>query len=420
MASREDNPIWLDAKNIISTLFHDQTKDDWLKLEQREVIKTPSDAGIKDFIVKECCEIRAELQKGFNHIFEQTHVDTFWEDLVFKLKRAGGIHPVASRKRQNEDQLVASMIHPTLKKVVDSISIIPGISKCTNCNGQQPEGNGAVSSHSLIQDKIKTGNASGKPASVDATIQISNGKCTNCNGQQPERNGAVSAHLVIQDEIKTGNKSGKPPSVDATIQISDGVNFYVLIPVEIKVEIKKQDLYQIAAYMTKMSTAKELEKKVVIGIIMDKEFFKLVFSPYFFFDKAEPVPLPIVYISPLIRWKESSPQTLLSVVPAALLVIACTCYYQRDKIKCDEEKIDSEVLQIARKLSENRHIIKPILSIHDDVLVMVDGLLQISQKQQKDIVDLKTEIEDLKKQLHIKQNGALTDSQGSSTSLTTT
>ena len=412
MASREDNPIWLDAKNSISTLFHDH---DWLKLEQREVIKTPSDAGIKDFIVNECCEIRAELQKGFNHIFEQTHVDTFWEDLVFKLKRARGIHPVASRKRQNEDQLVASMIHPTLKEVVDSISIIPGISKCTNCNGQQPEGNGAVSSHSLIQDKIKTENASGtEPASLDATIQISNGKCTNCNGQQPERNGTVSAHLVIQDEIKTGNASGKLPSVDATIQISDGVNFYVLIPVEMKVEMKKQHQYQIAAYVTKMSTAKELEKKVVIGIIMDKEFFKLVFSPYFFFDKAEPVPLPIVYISPLIRWRESSPQTLLSVVPAALLVIACTCYYQRDKIKCDKEEIDSEVLQVARKLSENRHIIKPIPSIRDD------DVLALLQKQQKDIVDLKTKVKDLEKQLHVKQNGALTDSQGSSTSSTTT
>ena len=458
MASREDNPIWLDAEETIRTLFHDRADNDWLRLEQKRVIQTPSKAVIEDFDVKECCEIRAELQKGFKHIFEHTHVNTFWEDLVFKLKRAGGIHPVASRKRQNEDQLVASMIHPTLKKVVNSISIIPGISKCTNCNGQQPEGNGAVSSHSIIQDKIKTGNASGKPASVDATIQISNGKCTNCNGQQPERNGAVSSHsliedkiktgsasekpasarddtiqisngkctncngqqlerngavsshLVIQDEIKTGNTSGKPPSVDATIQISDGVNFYVLIPVEIKVEIKEQHQYQIAAYVTKMSTAKELENKVVIGILMDKEFFKLVFSPYK--SKTKAIPLPIVYVSPLIRWKESSPQTLLSVLPAALLVIACTCYFRLDRIECDE---DLQILQIAGKLLENRHKIKPI---QDDVLVMVDDLLKISQKQQKDIAVLQTEIEDLKKQ--IKQNGALTDSQGSSTSSTTT
>ena len=365
MASRKDNPIWLGAKETIRTLFHDQADNDWLKLEQTKVIETPSDARKKDFIVKECCEIRAKLQEGFEHIFEHSHIDTFWEDLVFKLKRAGGIHPVATRKRQNEDQLVASMIHPTLKKVVDSISIIPG--KCTN-------------------------------------------------GQRPES--TVSSHLVIQDEIETGNPSDNPPAVDATIQISDGKNFYVLIPVEIKVEIKKQHQYQIAAYVTKMSTAKELENKVVIGILMDKEFFKLVFSPYK--SNAKAVPLPIVYVSPLIRWKESSPQTLLSVVPAALLVIACTCYYQRDRIDYVEEKIpvNSQVLQIADDLSKNRHIIKPILSIHDDALVMVDGLLQISQKQQKDIVDLKTEIDDLKKQLHIKQNGALTDSQGSSTSST--
>ena len=366
MASREDNPIWLDAKEIISALFHDQNKDDWLKLEQRKVIQTPSSAGTKDFIITDCCEVRAQLQEGFEHIFEDSHVNTFWEDLVFKLKRAGGIHPFATRKRQNEDQLVASMILPTLKKVVDSISIIP----------------------------------------VKRT-----------NGQQPVS--AVSSHVIIQDEIETGNASGKSPAVDATIQISDGKNFYVLIPVELKVEIKKQHQYQIAAYVTKMSTAKELENKVMIGILMDKDFFKLIFSPYK--SNAKAVPLPIVYVSPLIRWKESSPQTLLSVIPAALLVIACTCYYQRDRIDYVEEKIpvDSQILQIAEELSKNRHIIKPIL-IPDDVSVTNDALLQIVQKQQKAIVNLETKIEDLQKQLHIKHNGVLTDSQGSNTSSTTT
>ena len=77
MALREDNPIWLDAKETICTLFHDQADSDWLKLEQRKLIPTPSRASIEDFNVKECCEIRAELQKGFNHIFEHTHVNTF-------------------------------------------------------------------------------------------------------------------------------------------------------------------------------------------------------------------------------------------------------------------------------------------------------------------------------------------------------
>jgi hypothetical protein len=377
MTSREDNPILLVAEETISTLFH---RDDWIRLEQTSWIPTPSSATTGDFNVKQCCKIREELHEGFKHIFEHSfHVDTFWEDLVFKLKRAGGIHPVATRKRQNEEYLVTSLIYPTLKKVVDSISIIPG--KCTKCtNGQQPLA----------------------------------GECT--NGHRP--GGAVSSHLVIQDEIRIGNASGRPPAVDATIQISDGKNYNVLVPVEVKVDIQQNHQYQIAAYVIKMSTAKELENKVVIGIIMDKENFHLVFSPYFFFNesKAEPVPLPIVYISPMIMWKESAPQTLLSVAPAALLVIACTCYFQLDRIKCDEEKIDPQVLKIARQLCENRHKIKPI---HDDALVTVDDLLQISQKQQKEITDLKTEVEELKKQqVHLKQNGALADSQSSTSSTT--
>ena len=354
MASREDSPIWLDAEETIRTLFHDQADNDWLRLEQRMLIPTPSKAAAENFNIKECCEIRAKLQEGFSHIFEHSHVSTFWEDLVFKLKRAGGIHPVATRKRQNEEQLVTSMIYPTMKKVVDSISIIPG--KCTN----------------------------------------------GLNAQRPE--GVVSSHLVIQDEIKMGNSSGQSPAVDAMIQISDGNDCKVLIPVEVKVEIEEKHLYQVAAYVTKVSTAKELEKKVVIGIIIDKEFFKLVFSPYYFFDetKGEPVPLPIVYVSPLIQWKETSPQTLLSIVPAALLVIACTCYFQLERIECDTKDIDSQVLDVARKLFKTRHEVKPILSADK---ITFDDLLQFSKQQQNEIKILKDKLDALEEKIHPKQNG---------------
>ena len=235
------------------------------------------------------------------------------------------------------------------------------------------------------------------------SISIIPGKCTNgLNAQRPE--GVVSSHLVIQDEIKMGNSSRQPPAVDAMIQISDGNDCKVLIPVEVKVEIEEKHLYQVAAYVTKVSTAKELEKKVVIGIIIDKEFFKLVFSPYYFFDetKGEPVPLPIVYVSPLIRWKETSPQTLLSIIPAALLVIACTCYFQLERIECDTKDIDSQVLDVASKLFKTRHEVKPILSADK---ITFDDLLQFSKQQQNEIKILKDKLDALEEKIHPKQNG---------------
>ena len=362
MASREDNPIWLEAEKIINTLFDDDTKSEWKKLEQRRVIAAASSASTADFNVKHCCEIQASLKEGFSHIFKQSHVDTFWEGLVFKLKKATSINPVVSRKRKNEAHLVTSLIYPTLKKVVDSISII-------------------------LEEHIN-----------GLTVQ---------RPQVP-----VTSHLVIQDEVKTGNTS----VVDASIQINHGKDCKVLIPVEAKVEIEENNLYQIAAYVTKVSTAQQLEKKAVIGIIIDKENFHLVFSPYFYLDKngATPVltPLPIAYVSPPIAWRNNSPQALFSIIPAALLVIACTCHFQLDRIKCDEEDIDKPVLTTARKLLERRHKIEPFCD--DEVLRTIQDLIEISKKQQTDIADIKKDIDDLKKQ---QQNGPHTDSQSSSTSI---
>lgn len=360
MAAREDNPIWLEAQEIISDLFHDDGR--WHKLQQRELIKTPSEAVKEDFIVEECCEIRANLKEGFDHIFEHSHVNKFWEELAFQLKQTTGIRPVASRKRRNEEHLVTSLIQPTLEKIVNSISIIPR--KHTN----------------------------------GSTMQ--------------QLQGIVSSHLVIQDEIKMGDASGRPPAVDATIQISDGDICEVLIPVEVKVKIVLHHLYQIAAYVTKVSTAEELEKKVVIGIIMDTNNFNLVFSPYSYDDKSgnKPVPLPIVYVSPPITWRDSSPsgQILFSILPAALMVIACTCYFQLDRIECDKNNIDSQVLNMARKLLQNRHMIKPIL---DD-----DDLLRVLKQQQKKVKDLEEKIDKLETQLSHKQNGTPTGSLDSSIS----
>ena len=142
-------------------------------------------------------------------------MDAFWERLVFKLKQATSISPVTvvSRKRKNEDHLVTSLIQPMLKYVVDSISVIP-------------------EKHA-----------------------------TEMNGEYVQQ-GVISSHLVIQDEIKMGNASGQPPAIDVAIQISDGEICRVLIPIEVKVDIQQKHRYQIAAYMTKVSPAEELEGRL--------------------------------------------------------------------------------------------------------------------------------------------------------------
>ena len=104
-------------------------------------------------------------------------------------------------------------------------------------------------------------------------------------------------------------------------------------------------MYKIAGYVTKVSIAKELERKVVVGIL--KAFSKSSAPPYFYPAASGNVPLPVVYVSPPIVWKNRSPQTLFSIVPTALLVIVCTCYIQLDRI--ETENIDPQVVGVAHK-----------------------------------------------------------------------
>ena len=313
MATNTEKPIWEVAKDMISELFHENAP--WKKLEQINLIPTPSRATDRDFEDEECCTIKAELKEGFDHIFECSHVSKFWEKLAFNIKQAIGIRPVASRKRRNEEHLVTSLIQPTLENVVNSLSMIPR-----------------------------------KP-----------------NSKQLE--GTVSSHLVVQDEIRTRNASGRSPAVDATIQINEGDTCEVFIPVEIKVGIELNHLYQIAAYVTKVSTANELQKKIVIGMIIDTNNFNLVFSPYTYRDESgiEPVsvPLPIVYVSPPIVWRDSSPQSQVpfSILPAALMVIACTCYFERERLDYNQT-INPQVLATAHQLLKTKHKIEPI---YDDL-----------------------------------------------------
>ena len=317
MVANRVKPIWKVAKDLISGLFHEKAQ--WQKLEQVKFIRTPTSAT-RSFEVEECCTIKAELQEGFDHIFECSHVSRFWEDLAFNIKQNTGIRPVAYRKQRKEEHLVTSLIQPTLEKVVNSISMIPR-----------------------------------KPTSQ-------------------QLKGIISSHLVIQDEIKMGCASGRSPAVDATIQINKGDTCKVLIPVEIKVGIKPKHLYQIAAYVTKVSTANELQKKVVIGMIIDANNFNLVFSPYIYCDESgrEPVtvPLPIVYVSPPIVWRDSSPQSqvLFSILPAALMVIACTCYFEQERLdynQCNQKSIDPRVLATAHQLLQSKHKIEPIFDDDD-------------------------------------------------------
>ncbi len=97
-------------------------------------------------------------------------------------------------------------------------------------------------------------------------------------------------HVV---EARLGRR-GRKPEVDYMIhgEMPSG-NILYLIPVEAKSVISLVDAKELAGYMSRVMTCKEVAGKMLIGILFDQTDVRLPFSPLM----VDAVPVPIVTVS---------------------------------------------------------------------------------------------------------------------------
>ena len=338
----------MQAKKIIDTLFEDNRDAEWSKLRQISATTTPSNS-IKDFDHNYTCEYRNILRDRFQSTFDDhAHGDTSWEELVFQIRRASGIRSFSYRRKVYEEQIVTSGIYPMLRKIVDAILVLPG----------------------------RRWNSS---------------------------NNSFSAHFIVREAVNASTRDTHSAFTDAAIQINDGDHkCRAYIPIEAKVKAKCDDFSQLAAYITKTSTAEEIRDKVMIGILIDKEQLHLAFSPLKYEDKsitpARTVPLPVVYVSPSIQWKSLESDSVFSTLnPAALLIIACTCFFDMERIVVPEDHDDLSVslLDIGEKILQNEpHKFSAIQHEYDEILKNQEKQKQELKAQREEIKMLRKKLED--------------------------
>ena len=104
-----------------------------------------------------------------------------------------------------------------------------------------------------------------------------------------------------------------------------------------KLDISTKHCSQIACYMNKLSTAKDIRGCIMVGIIIDKKQFRLAFSGFSVVDERKEIPLPVVHISPSIAWRLESPSTVIN--EHAMLVLFSTILVGRVKrVQYDQDK----------------------------------------------------------------------------------
>ena len=248
------------------------TANQWVMIVPKceEAVKCIPSKSDKYFVKKHGCqkEVKKLLCAAFDKLFAETeHVVTFWDDFAMNVTHKLGLRyrsrEIASGKMEkyNEAQLQQIVLNPMMRELSEAACIIPNI----------------------CDEAIKT-------------------------------------DYLIQDDIQiVPNQPGQTPAVDALIQISkaDGT-IIACVPIKTKKDMNIKHYTQIACYINKLSTAQELTKFVTTGAIIDQRSFRLAFSVYC--TEGE-IPLPIVRISPPIKWKS---ENFCVVDQSALLTLACT------------------------------------------------------------------------------------------------
>ena len=266
-------PIPEQSRKKLQDLFVDDTlmKNQWVMIVPKceEAVKCTPSKSDKYFVKQPGCQSKVKkfLGDAFDKVFAETgHVMTFWDDFAMNVTHKLGMtyRELADGKMENynEAQLQQMVLNPLMRELSKAACIIPNIS------------DEAIKTDFFVQDKIEI--------------------------------------------VHVPDQPGQKPTVDALIQISkaDGT-VIACVPIETKVDMNIKHYSQIACYINKLSTVRELTKFVMTGVIIDKRSFRLALSVY----RKGDVPLPIVHISPPIEWKS---ETSFTVDQSALLTLACT------------------------------------------------------------------------------------------------
>ena len=207
----------------------------------------------------------------------------------------------------------------------------------------------------------------------------------------------IKTDFFIQDEIELSvGKGGQKPAVDAMIQISNKDDKAVAcVPVEMKIDMDTKHYSQIACYMNKLSTAKDVADSVLVGIIIDSRQFRLAFSVYYD-ENSGSIPLPVVHISPPIEWR--SDHSFHSIHPQSMLTLACTFLigqlkrvpFPKEYSTICGEPSATKIIEMGNILIKKPHV------IHKPYREIEVSLKRQLEEQRKKINKLEEEMETIK------------------------
>ena len=120
------------------------------------------------------------------------------------------------------------------------------------------------------------------------------------NGAEME----YSTQFNLETKTDSTGTPGRKPEVDYLLSGYVGNEAVYRIPAESKVKMEPSDMAQLSQYMSTMTNGKYISSNVTQGVLLDETLVRFAFSALFLDKEGKCIPLPIVLISPPLKWRE--------------------------------------------------------------------------------------------------------------------
>ena len=164
----------------------------------------------------------------------------------------------------------------------------------------------------------------------------------------------------------------------------DSSNTVYVIPIEAKKKICSKDMSQLAQYMTTMANGPYISLNTSVGMLVDESAVAFAFSCL---CSTENIPLPVVFLSPAVKWR-SGP-----VLVRGVCVAMCLLHNLRLKRlqageqweKCLGSTTWKVVHSIAREVKDQKMTLPGVMHVPPD-------FLQVFQTMQAKVETLKKDV----------------------------
>ena len=197
--------------------------------------------------------------------------------------------------------------------------------------------------------------------------------------------------LVSEAPIPLYVASGRKPAVDYMLVLNGDNGPFNIVPIEAKVNIEANDVYQLASYMMKLSTFERLETKALVGVLISSVTYQFVFSPFKWPDSNQAV--PVMCASPQLQWR--SVTGTIWPIPENLLMLCFLHLIRIDRIDFHR----TEYIDVLKSITEKVH--RNPFSIGDLCLEEqpANPLIKMIHDLREEVSKLKRSNEELKQEL---------------------